>query len=111
MISISQQQEGAVHAETLAGCYGRQGDGEYLFQVNGALQDKAEFVQKADFEGFVIKETDQGLNLGFLALMLIVDQAENGCQRVSAFAEAVQVLFEINAVTAFFQDTPAPGRQ
>jgi hypothetical protein len=68
-------------------------------------------MQKADFEGFVVEEADQGLDLGFLALMLVVDQAEYGCQRMSAFAKALQVPLEIGAVTAFFQDAPATGRQ
>ena len=49
--------------------------------------------------------------LGFLALVLFVDKAEDGGQRVPAFAEALQVALEIDAVTTFFQNAVAAGRQ
>jgi hypothetical protein len=111
MIPVDQQQEGAVHTKTLSGGNGCQGNGKNLFQVNGALKDRTQFMHKADFEGFIVKETDQGLDLEFLALVFFMDHAEYGSQRVSAFAEAVQVLLEIVAVTTFFQNAPPAGRQ
>ncbi len=62
--TIAQQQEGTVHAETLAGGNGGQGHRKHLLQINRALQDRPQFMQEADFQGFVVEKADQGLDLG-----------------------------------------------
>ena len=109
-LSVDHQQKGPVHAETLAGGNGCQGHGEHLFQVNGTLQDRAQFVQEANFEGLAVKEADQGLDLGFLALMLIVDKAEYGGQRVAALTEAVQVTLELGRSHSIFPGCADAGK-
>jgi hypothetical protein len=106
--TVCQQKESAINAETFAGGDGGQRNGKHLLQINRGLEDKSEFVQKSYFEGFVIKETYQGLDLRLLSLIFAVNECKNWGHRVVALPEKSQVMLEIIAVAAFFEDTSLP---